>query len=181
MTCRERDFQFEKNISIYEYRTTAAALIARYKFQGCRYLAQWFSKQFYGKLRAEERPYCIVPVPGNPRSVRKRGWDQIREIVGILERRYGIPAAYLLRRKPSRQQKSLGYRQRCENLRGRIRVYRSGAEAFRKKLPSRETIPHIILIDDVFTTGATVNECAGVLRRCGFGDGGISVITAAID
>jgi competence protein ComFC len=172
MTCRDREFLFQKNTSIFEYAGTVQTLIKKYKFGGKRILSGWFARRAAEFFADTPGPFCIVPVPGNPASIRQRGWDQVAEITSVLAVRYRFQVRGLLYRTKSRQQKSLNFAQRCENLRGKIHMAPRGRNAVQG---------NIILFDDVFTTGATVNECTRVLQSGGDTRGEISVITIAID
>jgi predicted amidophosphoribosyltransferase len=97
----------------------------------------------------------IVPVPAHPAHVRARGYDQARLLAAALARRTGAtPARALRRRGPALSQLGASRSERLE--RGRIDVSVRGA------VPSR-----VVLVDDVHTTGATLDACARALRRAG--------------
>ena len=100
-------------------------------------------------------PSVIVPVPARRSSIRKRGWDQMELICTHLHLKHGLPTALLLKRSGSASQKQLTYKQRMRNLSGHIQIRRN-----HEKLPEE-----VLLIDDVYTTGATLNECARVLKE----------------
>lgn len=169
ISCRERSFQFAENRSIFTYTGLIKDLIIKYKFHNRKHLASWFAFFIAGALGNIEYPVKVVPVPGNPKSVRKRGWDQVREIVKKLNRNYGFTVLDALRRYPSPQQKSLNYSERCANLQDKILQKRS-VDGFTGRA---------VLVDDVFTTGATVNECAKILLKIGCIQ--VNVLTIAID
>jgi len=99
-----------------------------------------------------------VPVPPRPGRVRKAGWDPIGRLARLLERgagaEPGAPVCRCLRRLPSESQKALGRDGRRANLRGRIEPTRRAPEA-------------ALLIDDVATTGSTLEACAAALREGG--------------
>ena len=96
-----------------------------------------------------------MPVPAHPAHVRARGYDQARLLAAALARRTGAPPARVLRRRgPVRSQLGASRSERLE--RGRIDVFVRGA------VPSL-----VVLVDDVHTTGATLDACARALRRAG--------------
>ncbi|MFP3959516.1 MAG: ComF family protein [Spirochaetaceae bacterium] len=127
-------------------------------------LARWLRETY-----PKELP-LVVPVPASPAGRRRRGFDQSFRLARILERRYGAAVCRALRRTGRRQQKQLDYEARSRNLRGAISVAR-------RRQP---TLPKTVLVlDDVFTTGATVNECARVLREAGVET--VDAVTLAAD
>lgn len=111
----------------------------------------------------------IVPVPLHPRRLRWRGFNQALLLARQLSRSYGIPADpfTLLRVKETPPQTQLNEEERRRNVRGAF-----GVAAGRSIEGAR-----ILLVDDVYTSGATVNECSRTLRRAGAAD--VSVVTLA--
>jgi predicted amidophosphoribosyltransferase len=94
------------------------------------------------------------------------------EVARVLHRVRGMETTFLLRRWRGGPQKGLDYRERIENIRGTIQLRRS---ADRKgTLPRR-----VVLLDDIFTSGATADECARVLRHAGVRE--VNVLTLAIE
>jgi ComF family protein len=98
-----------------------------------------------------------VPVPLHRRRLRWRQFNQAREIARPLGTALGLPVAGLLRRiRPTMTQTRLNRRQRQRNLKGAFEA-----------VGALEGLEGVVLVDDVFTTGSTVNECSRVLRRAG--------------
>lgn len=91
------------------------------------------------------------------------------EVARTLKRDAGIPAFPQLVRRSGGAQKGLQYQARLENIRGTVELKRGA-----RQLPYR-----VVLIDDIFTTGATADECARVLRRGGVKT--VFVLTLAVD
>lgn len=170
--CRASQYFFKEHRSVFMYRETAEYLIRIYKFEpqpALSLLWAYFLRNLIRTAHADsDTNILIVPVPARRASVRNRGWDQMRLICRHLRRRYQLPSEYLLRRSGGSAQKSLNYTQRMQNLSGRITCSRTAGSI----------VPQVLLIDDVYTTGATVNECARVLQTAGFK--GISVVTLAM-
>ncbi|MFP4562068.1 MAG: hypothetical protein ACLFRY_02050 [Spirochaetia bacterium] len=174
--CRERPYPFSEHRSLYEYRGNVKFLIRLFKFSQVPTLAPFFADRLAEELhilipRGGNRTPVVVPVPGNPASVRGRGWDQVELISRYLVQNHGFTVAGILRRGRSKTQKSLGFDSRTKNLEGKIRVVARGGTA---------GVPRdIILLDDVFTTGSTAAECTRVLLRAGAER--VRVLTLAID
>jgi ComF family protein len=105
----------------------------------------------------------VVPVPLHFRKRRQRGFNQSELIAHAALKlkpaadRFRLSAGLLERRRETKSQIGLSRHQRRENIRGAFAVAKSG------EINGRE----ILLVDDVFTTGTTVSECARVLRRAG--------------
>ncbi len=100
---------------------------------------------------------AIIPVPLHTRRSRERGFNQAALIAEALGQSLGIPVVLgsLVRVRYTRQQARLNKASREENVRA--------AFAWRGETPPR----HLLLVDDVYTTGATMQECARVLRTAG--------------
>jgi len=111
----------------------------------------------------------IVPVPLHPKRLRERGFNQAVILAREISKRFSIPLDYLTLRRHvfTEPQVSLGKEQRKANIRGAFAV-KNG-----KKVEGRR----IILVDDVYTTGSTVKECAGALMKHGAAE--VAVLTLA--
>lgn len=110
----------------------------------------------------------LVPVPLHSTRQRERGFNQSEVIAAALAEALGLPLAPLLTRvKATRTQTRLNREQREHNVGG---AFALGAAA------RVEPEARYILVDDVFTTGATISECARVLREAG-GAAGVDAFT----
>ncbi|MBQ4507667.1 MAG: ComF family protein [Paludibacteraceae bacterium] len=100
----------------------------------------------------------IIPVPLHPRRLRKRGYNQSEYIAKALSEVTKVPMAtgYLVRKRDNPQQAMKSGAEREENVRDLFKV-RYPEELFRK---------HILLVDDVVTTGSTIRACMEALREC---------------
>lgn len=103
-------------------------------------------------------PQLMLPVPLHGHRLRARGYNQALELARPLARALAMPCRHdlLLRTRPTDAQTGLDALTRRRNLRGAFAL-REGAT-----LPS-----HVVVLDDVFTTGATLSECTRVLQRAG--------------
>jgi ComF family protein len=104
----------------------------------------------------------VVPVPLHARKRTQRGFNQSELIAHAALKqlnpvRFQISVSVLIRRRETESQIGLTRHQRRENLRG----------AFKVADPTQILKRNVLLVDDVFTTGTTVSECANVLRRAG--------------
>jgi len=101
----------------------------------------------------------LIPVPLHRQRLRERGFNQVLLLVKEISSRTGIPyrKTILQKKKPTLPQVILSGMEREKGLRGAFHVI--GREGLAGK--------SVLLVDDVYTTGATVNECSKVLRRGG--------------
>jgi ComF family protein len=110
-----------------------------------------------------EAPVLVVPVPLHASKKRERGFSQselmARSAVkqSSMGNRLELDCDLVERRRITQSQTGLSRHQRRENIRGAFTVAKT------EKIAGRE----VLLIDDVFTTGTTVSECARILRRAG--------------
>jgi competence protein ComFC len=97
----------------------------------------------------------IAYVPRLPRRARRYGYDQSKELANALSRIYGIPVIHALKRVGGREQKLLSASERRKNIVGRYKLRLDRDMTVRYK--------RILLVDDIYTTGATIKECKRLL------------------
>ena len=139
----------------FPYRDEARSLVLRLKFGSLRAAAKPLSLMM-AMLPAEEED-LLVPVPTTKTRRKKRGYNQSEVLAGRLARSYGMKmdGRLLFRTDDGEAQATLGGAERRRNLEGCMRA-----------LPAAEG-HRILLIDDVYTTGATAEEAARALRAAG--------------
>lgn len=168
--CSGRRLEFEFAVAACHAEGVMRELIHQFKYERRLHLRGALATLM---LRVLEEPrlagenlgeWLLVPVPLHRSREREREFNQSWELCTRLSRLTGIPAAKaLVRTRETDQQAGLSREERLKNLRG----------AFAVRQPRRWQRPielkgrRILLVDDVFTTGATTSECARVLRRVG--------------
>ena len=158
--CLDREPPFASAWAPFRYAHPLDLLEARFKFRGDlaagRVLADLMIERAVDDAPA--RPDLIVAVPLHVSRLRERGYNQAFELAKPVAGALGVPIARdgLARIRATPAQTGLDAAARRRNLRGAFAVPRGAS------LPK-----HIALFDDVVTTGATVRECARVLRRAG--------------
>jgi ComF family protein len=158
LSCRQREeFVLDKISVLFPYTGKYRKLLSAYKFGKNPAPARYFAEKIRDILGSGVFPpgVNIVPVPPRPGKIRKTGWDQVEFLARLLERGGGNGlVSRCLKRLPSRSQKELGRESRRTNLRGRI-------------VPVKQIPENCVLIDDVITTGSTLDACAAVLKEGG--------------
>ena len=161
-TCRSARHPFDGVISAYFYKDGVRRTIIEHKFSFYRNHSIIFAGSLNSaleKLFGEEKPDFIVSVPPDKKRLNTRGYDPVFEIASALSKLSDIPFRYdiLEKIKSTPNQSLLAYRARLKNVRGCFKV--TDKDAVKGK--------NILLIDDVFTTGATCGECAKMLKKAG--------------
>jgi competence protein ComFC len=163
--CREMELHFSAARSAVVAGGLVLEAIHRYKYQG----ALWFEPFLADLLVREARPALreqkwdwIVPVPLHPTKKREREFNQAGRLAVRLSDVTNIPVneTCLRRVLPTSTQTRLTRAQRTSNVRGAF------AMAHRRRFHG----DRVVLLDDVFTTGATTSACAKVLQMAGAGE-----------
>ncbi len=157
-----------------DYSGPLRRLIHDLKFRGVDYLGSPLGKEAAGRLGpllaaiSLPRPDCVVPVPLHWWRRSRRGYNQAEIIATTFARSIGLPlvSRILQRHRAGRRQLGLT---RGERLRSLDRCFRVRRDALRRAGRAGIGAPTILLLDDVVTTGATLDACAAALREAGAG------------
>lgn len=169
--CHEISFHFEFARAAMDRSEAMLQLVHRLKYGREIHLAGALGKLACEALEdrrfamAVEQAWPLVPVPLHWSRQRKRQFNQAEEIVRAISNERGLPSQKLLKRvRRTVTQTRLSRRQRMENLKKAFALRKT----FRGKyLVDFLEAPGVILVDDVFTTGSTVDACSKVLRQAG--------------
>jgi ComF family protein len=150
---------YDATVAALAYEFPADVLIQALKFRGELALAPFFADLLAERLAPCERIDLVVPVPLSARRLRRRGYNQAMEISRPLAVAVGAPldAFACARSRDTREQAALPWSERGANVRGAFRCVRPLAGAT------------VAVVDDVMTTGATLDEMAATLKRAGAG------------
>ena len=160
--CEDRRFHFDCAVSRYRSTGVVRELVHRFKYDRCQYLrnplAEWLAETL-DDARITAHPFdYLVPVPLHSARQREREFNQAEVLASLVAERHGERVLHALKRiRYTTTQTRLDREERMENLR----------DAFRIQHARRVAGSHLILVDDVFTTGSTVDECARVLKKAG--------------
>lgn len=153
-------------LPLYPYDLWNKQLLFDWKIRGERSLSFLFATVVH-KALVQNGITTIVPVPPRPHKIEENGWDQIDELCNYLEAFYGVKILRLLERKTTLQMKKLNREERLGNL-NKSYFLKSKEEigAILKK-NNCEFPKKVCLLDDVMTTGATLESCGACLKRGG--------------
>jgi ComF family protein len=160
--CRLGTYDFDLARSYGAYSLPMSRAILMLKYGEMTPLGGWFAKHLAMLVQLERKSFeadVLVPVPLDSARLRERGYNQADLIARPLARILGIPfRSYLLvRTKPRPDKIRLTRRERWETVRGAYATHKSAQV---DKL-------RVLLVDDVFTTGATLDACSRALRQAG--------------
>jgi len=158
LPCRNgAEHSWERLSALFPYTGKYRKLLVSYKFDKNIAPADFFAEKVLEAINGdpELKEACIVPVPPRPGKIKRDGWDH----VDFLAKRIGkiggeCSVCRCLVRKKSEEQKRLNREQRMVNMKGRVLL--------------KGKAPKIALvIDDVITTGSTMEECSLALKKGG--------------
>ncbi|GAV22833.1 ComF family protein [Carboxydothermus pertinax] len=168
--CRKKNFSFIKASGLLPYTGPVRQTMVFFKYKNKRYvwdelydLLAWHCREKLGT-----KFDFVVPVPLHPRKFKERGYNQAEILAKNLAHRLQLPVKsnFLVKVRETPAQVQLGFKQRRKNLRESF--YVTGRVTGREK---------VLLVDDVFTTGATAEECTHSLLLAGIAE--VYVLTMA--
>jgi ComF family protein len=122
---------------------------------------------------------CICWIPVDKKTLRRRGFDHMQVVAQELSAKLGLPAVHLLEKIPAKDQRKLSRQQRRQNLEGSF--YYSEQAQNDLESPGSQSKNHqptnILLIDDVLTTGATLDIAAQTLLEAGAKEVRVATVT----
>jgi len=158
LTCRNREGRsYDRLWVLYPYTGKYRKLLTAYKFNKNLALSGFFAEKIMELVTHDPllKDAVIVPVPPRPGKIKMKGWDQIDYLVKRLKKmNKEQKVSCCLRRRKSKAQKHLSRKERMENLKGRIYLKKGAPKT-------------VLVIDDVITTGSTMEVCASVLKEGG--------------
>ncbi len=158
--CSERERYYDRGRSLFIYKGKIKEAVHLFKYGGRRSLINSFEELIPRRIPAPLGNYdLVIPVPLHRRKLRKRGFNQSLLIARTVGRIWDIDVdPFILKKiKDTPPQTELSHDERVINVKG----------AFSVNNPERVFKKNILIVDDVFTTGSTIRECAKELKRFG--------------
>jgi len=162
-TCYGKNLYFEQNRAAFTYDALMRDMMHELKFRNKKYVAQGLGRLWAKILQKSSdslniTDYILVPLPMHKKKQRERGFNQAEILATELSKTLKIPTEHILERiLDTPPQSGLHPQLRAENVEGVFNVRPN----FNPKGKS------YILIDDIYTTGASLNECARTLKNAG--------------
>jgi ComF family protein len=152
--CLAEPPRYDATIAALAYAFPADALIHALKFRGELALAPLLAGMLFRNIAAHEKIDLMVPVPLSAKRLRERGYNQSAEIARGLAARAPLELFVCERSRDTAAQIELPWSERRRNVRGAFRCTRGVSGT-------------VAVVDDVMTTGATLDEMAGALKAAG--------------
>ena len=158
--CRNKKHLFFRGRALYEYESMAGS-IYRFKYGGRQEYAEFYGEEMakvLGDFVCGIRPDALIPIPLHKCRLRKRGYNQAALLARTLGQRLDVPVleGYLLRVKNTTPLKRLNPKERQNNLKKAFNIVQNDVK-----------LKTVILVDDIYTTGSTVDEAAETLLVSG--------------
>ena len=159
--CSKKHHDFDAGKALFVYTGPMKLAMYGFKYSNARYMARFFAKvaaQKYGDWLRGISPDAIIGVPMYERKRRRRGYNQAEVFGKALGKELRLPFLKNLvsRNKNTVPQKGLTFDERRENLKNAFKI--------------RENVVKlncVLIVDDIYTTGATIDEVSRALRKCG--------------
>ena len=162
--CKERKHFYDRGFALYDYGSVRLS-VYRFKYAGRKEYAAFFGREMaYGlqkdffRYAVKRKPQVLIPVPLYAGKERSRGYNQAEALAEVIGRYCGIPVRTdLVRRiRKTRPMKELNAGQRRGNIKNAFLI---SQDVVKSKV--------VMLIDDIYTTGTTIDEIARGLRAYG--------------
>lgn len=169
LACRTGPPYFDQAIAAGLFEGQLREAIHVFKYRPVRSLGKPLAAWMTEQVRMTVHLDLTMPVPLHGKRLRHRGFNQALILACAISERFAVPLLYdnLIRLRSTRPQVELSGPERRSNVKGAFGLLR----------PAEVQDKRILLIDDVFTTGATMNECAKVLKKAGAAS--VTVLTLA--
>lgn len=161
--CKKTNQEYVQGFALWVYDKNVRESITYFKYNNRREYAKYYIAElckYYGDIIYKKNPDVLIPVPLHREKLRKRGYNQADLIADGLSSYTHIPMdnQCLIRVKKTVAQKSLNMNQRTNNIKDAFHVHNNY---------SFSTYQRVMLIDDIYTTGSTINACSKVLKDAG--------------
>ncbi|MCR5734091.1 MAG: ComF family protein [Lachnospiraceae bacterium] len=171
--CSRIKHEFEAGRAVFVYDEMIKKSIYSFKYGNRREYAAYYGREMaarLGEFIKRTDPDAIIPIPLNKKRYKKRGYNQAELIAKELSKHVNIPVMtdVLIREKNTRVQKNLSASERQNNLKNAFKIGRNDV-----------SLKTVIIVDDIFTTGSTIDSAARCLHENGVAGVYFSVLSIA--
>lgn len=159
--CRVNTHSYNEGRALFLYDDAMKKSMYRFKYNGRYEYADYYAGQLgiaYEDYFKHIKPQALIPIPIHKTRLKKRGYNQASLIAASLGKRLNIPVIdnWLIRTDETQKQKNLNSYERQNNLKKAFKTTRNDVK-----------LSTAVLIDDIYTTGATIDAAAACLRKAG--------------
>ena len=159
LDCEKHSRNFERGFPVFNYVEPVKASVLAIKYHNKKEYCDFYGAQMAEKVRPYVRRYgidAVTCVPLHRRKQRQRGYNQAAVLAKVVADELGLPFCedMLVRRKYTTPQKKLDNLERANNIKTSMDIGRVYPE-----------YRNILLVDDIYTTGVTIDVCAGLLKK----------------
>lgn len=160
--CEKKHFHYIKGFSIWVYDSNMKKSISDFKFHGRREYGDFYVHEVINRYKNEIlniKPDALIPIPIHRTKKVQRGYNQAEILAKGIGKELGIPvlANLLIRDKKTLPQKQLNDKERLKNLEKAFSFSNEVGET------NRNILRKVILVDDIYTTGSTIEACTNIL------------------
>ena len=164
--CRHGPHHYDAGCAVWVYGDNMKHSVARYKYHGKKEYAKFYVEEvlrLYGDWIRKLSPDALVPVPIHKSKYMERGYNQADILARGIARELKLPVLsdLLIRNRKTLPQKMLNDKERFRNLKAAFEMNGKQADSYPKQLSK------VLLVDDIYTTGSTLEACARVLKSHG--------------
>lgn len=161
MDCVKKKHYFTQGIALWSYHDIIKQSVYRFKYKNKREFADFYAKEIAKRYEDIIRIWnadCLIPVPMYKRKMRKRGYNQAEVLTDAIAGCLNIPVHknILVRTRNTLPQKALNDKERQKNLKNAFKIQENSVK-----------LKKIILVDDIYTTGSTVDAIAECFLAAG--------------
>ncbi len=160
--CENNVFFFDRGYTCTRYGLYERSLLSDCKFRDQSHIARKIGEIMAARIALEKLDFqCIVGVPLHPTKRKKREYNQVDIMGKMMAKKLRVPycSRVLLRNRNTKSMKALSAYERRKNVEGAFSVISEKKDRLKGR--------HILLIDDIYTTGSTLNACGKTLKQQG--------------
>ena len=164
--CLKKRFHYVRGFPVFNNDENVKRSISQFKYHNKKEYAVYYARSIYARFGDEikrTRASYLVPVPIHKSRLKKRGYNQAKVLCDELSKLTGIPVldGFLIRNKKTLPQKELNDLERLKNLSQAFETIKSN------DIINKEGIETVMLVDDIYTTGSTIEACTLALMKAG--------------